>query len=325
MLVSALASALALAAPDAAQEAQTVAPPSSAVEQSQSQGVIRYPPEFFAAAQPTTALDMLLRLPGFNIDTGDSVRGFEGAAGNVLIDGRRPATKTDNLEEILRRIPASQVARIDLIRGGAPGVDMQGKSVLASVIRKDGGGFRGLVALSGRSVYDGRNTVSARVELSGGSAARTWETSFNIGKGIDDGSGEGPGVRTGPSGVVIQRSDIDQEGDTVQTTATAAFSSPLVGGTFKLNGRIFDDNFKFDEVNHIVFPTESRRPSTTTTNWKPNWAPASCATSGARPRWKSSACARTRRSTSSRISRPAPGTPTSPWTARPARQSAAPC
>lgn len=256
MFVSALASALALAAPDAAVGAQPTAPAAAAVAAPPTEGVISYPPEFFAAAQPTTALDMLQRLPGFNIDTGDSVRGFEGAAGNVLIDGRRPATKTDNLEEILRRVPASQVARIDLIRGGAPGIDMQGKTVLANVVRKNGGGFRGLVSLSGRTVYDGRNTVGGRVELSGGRGERTWETSLNIGKGIDDGAGEGPGVRTGPSGAVIQRSQIDQEGDTVQTTGTAAVSTPLAGGTFKLNGRVFDDNYKFDEVNHIVFPTD---------------------------------------------------------------------
>lgn len=261
MFVSALASVLALAAPDAAKDAQTTAPALVATAASPTEGVISYQPDFFAAAQPTTALDMLVRLPGFNIDTGDSVRGFEGAAGNVLIDGRRPATKTDNLEEILRRVPASQVARVDLIRGGAPGIDMQGKSVLANVIRKNGGGFRGLVSLSGRTTYDGRNTAGVRVELSGGRGERTWEGSFNMGKGIDDGAGEGLGLRTGPDGSVIQRSDIDQEGDTVQTTVTGAVSTPLLGGTAKLNGRVFDDSYKFDEVNRITFPT-SRVEST---------------------------------------------------------------
>lgn len=261
MFVSALASVLALAAPDAAKDAQTTAPAPVATVAPPTEGVISYQPDFFAAAQPTTAYDMLLRLPGFNIDSGDSVRGFEGAAGNVLIDSQRPATKTDNLEEILRRVPASQVVRIDLIRGGAPGIDMQGKSVLANVIRKKSGGFRGMVSLSGRTVYDGRATVGTRVELSGGDGARTWETSFNMGKGIDDGSGEGQGVRTGPSGAVIQRSDIDQEGDTIQTTLTGAVSTPLLGGKLKLNGRVFDDSYKFDEVNHITFPT-SRREST---------------------------------------------------------------
>jgi hypothetical protein len=191
---TALVTTLAAAAPGWAQGA--AATPAQAAA---TTGVISYPPAFFAAAQPTTAYDMLVRLPGFSLDTGDSVRGFEGAAGNVLVDGRRPATKTDDLEEILRRIPASQVARIDLIRGGAPGIDMQGKSVLANVVRKEGGGFRGLVSLSARTVYDGRDTLGGRLELSGGDGERSWETSVNYGKGIDDGAGEGPGLRIGPA------------------------------------------------------------------------------------------------------------------------------
>ena len=69
-----------------------------------------YPPAFFAAAQPNTAFDMVLLLPGFSLDRGDAVRGFGGAAGNVLIDGARPASKTDSLDEVLKRIPAKSVA-----------------------------------------------------------------------------------------------------------------------------------------------------------------------------------------------------------------------
>ena len=45
----------------------------------QQEGVSSYSPEFFAAQQPGTAIDMLNRLPGFTLDTGASVRGFEGA------------------------------------------------------------------------------------------------------------------------------------------------------------------------------------------------------------------------------------------------------
>src|SRR5438105_3470000 len=110
------------------------------------QGVTSYGPDFFAAYRPANAAEMIAHIPGFSLDTGDAVRGYEGAAGNVLIDGRRPATKTDSLGEVLRRIPFTQVARIDVVSGGAPGIDMQGKTVIANVIRKAGGGPRGLVA-----------------------------------------------------------------------------------------------------------------------------------------------------------------------------------
>ena len=99
-------------------------------------GVTSYPPEFFAFAHPNTALDMVDQLPGFALDTGSSVRGYEGAAGNVLIDGERPTAKSEGVDSILQRMLATHVARIDVIRGAAPGIDMQGKTVIANVITK---------------------------------------------------------------------------------------------------------------------------------------------------------------------------------------------
>src|SRR5688572_17592420 len=153
LIVNVLAQAAAAASPPAA-----VAP--------QQQGVISYPAPFFAGQQIANAAEMLARVPGFTLDTGDSVRGFEGAAGNVIVDGQRPTSKTDNLEEILRRVPVGQIERIDVVRGGAPGIDMQGKTVIANVIRKSGGGFRGLYAVANNHLWDGRNSYGMRLELS---------------------------------------------------------------------------------------------------------------------------------------------------------------
>src|SRR5206468_2674515 len=96
LLVHLLAQAAVAAAPVAA-----AAPP-------QQQGVVSYPASYFASGNTNTALDMLGRLPDFRLDTGDNVRGFEGAAGNVLINGQRPSSKTDALDAILQRIPISK-------------------------------------------------------------------------------------------------------------------------------------------------------------------------------------------------------------------------
>jgi TonB-dependent Receptor Plug Domain len=98
--------------------------PSSSVQAVQAQpasqaGVARYGADFFAPMRPATAWDMIQRLPGFAFDPGLQVRGFAGAAGNVLIDGDRPTTKQDDLQSILQRIPAARVDHIDVIRGGA--------------------------------------------------------------------------------------------------------------------------------------------------------------------------------------------------------------
>lgn len=112
-LAGAAACAL-LGGPAMAQTAPVAAPA--------QQGVLVFEPVFFADARPDTALDMIARLPGFAFESGDSgTRGLAGTAGNVLIDGRRPSTKSDNLDQILRRISAAGIARVELIRGGAPG------------------------------------------------------------------------------------------------------------------------------------------------------------------------------------------------------------
>src|ERR1700709_1877323 len=54
-----------------------------------AKGSVRSDPADFSSLAPNTAMDMVMRLPGFSFDTGAQVRGFAGAAGNVLIDGDR--------------------------------------------------------------------------------------------------------------------------------------------------------------------------------------------------------------------------------------------
>ncbi|MCG9916997.1 MAG: TonB-dependent receptor [Phenylobacterium sp.] len=213
------------------------------------QGVISYGPEFFADAHPTTALDMVQRLPGFVVEGGDNVRGFEGAAGNVLIDGRRPASKADNLEEILRRLPASQVERIDLIRGGAPGVDMQGRSMMANVIRSQASTMQGLVALANRQIYDGRNVTGFRIDGSGRSGDLSWETSLVGGQGPDDEAGEGLRTRVDRNGAPLIISDVDSEGLGTNAAWTGALERPLWSGLLRINGRLSTNGDEYDELN----------------------------------------------------------------------------
>jgi len=256
---TALASALVFAAPAAAQDAQATPPALPTLPSlppgPPREGVISYPPEFFAASQPGNAWEMLLRLPGFTLDTGDTIRGFEGGGGNALVDGQRPTSKTDPLDELLRRIPAAQVERIELIRGGAPGVDMQGKTVLANVVKKPGAGFRGLFAVANNRLYDGRMQHGVRLELSGGKDGRNWEGSARYGFGADDGGDYGPGVRVAPDGSVLVRSNIDSESDGLQKTLTGAYEQPLFGGKVRVNGRMFWEKWKEEEDRNVIFPS----------------------------------------------------------------------
>jgi hypothetical protein len=71
--------------PALAQAAEIVDPaiiPSNALPDL-ADGKRTFQPAYFNDIAPQTAADMVARIPGFNIDDGESVRGFGGAAGNV--------------------------------------------------------------------------------------------------------------------------------------------------------------------------------------------------------------------------------------------------
>ena len=137
----------------------------AAAEQTES-GTSVFPPAFFASARPNTAFDMVQRVPGFSFDPGDRVRGFGGAAGNVLVGGRRPSSKADSLSEILQRIPAASVARIELIRGAAPGIDMQGRSVVVNVVLIAGARTEATAVGALRAYGDGRIAPNGELDWS---------------------------------------------------------------------------------------------------------------------------------------------------------------
>lgn len=229
-----LALGLWLAAP-AAVAADPATPQARAAATEAVQGVIAYPASFFAAMGPETAYDMVLRVPGFAFDDGSSVRGFAGAAGNVLIDGRRPASKTDDLISILRRVPASQVARIDLIRGAQPGVDMQGKAVVANIIRKAGQGFAGVASAGQYTTADGYTDPQLRLEGTWRGDGRSLEGSIFAFKGHDNSQGSGPHTIFGPAGQVLDTSRMHNTGPSRDRKATAAYETPLLGGQFRAN------------------------------------------------------------------------------------------
>jgi len=126
-------------APDAAPDAS---PDSSIAPETDSgrsvvDGVEIFTPVFFRIYNPVTASDMVNRVPGFSIDNGEERRGFGATAGNVLINGERPSSK-DNVRDQLGRIAATNVARIEIIRGGNGAVDVRGQSQLVNVVLVEG-------------------------------------------------------------------------------------------------------------------------------------------------------------------------------------------
>ncbi len=159
MLRSASVTAVLLASAAPAQVTPPGTPPPIAAP---TQRTTVYEADFFASFAPRTALDIVRRAPGFTLDEGNNdVRGFAGAAGNVVINGVRPTSKAESLETSLARIPASSVLRVEVGPGDLFGAEYSGKSQVLNVILSAVGGTTGNVTLSARRAYTGRITPNA--------------------------------------------------------------------------------------------------------------------------------------------------------------------
>jgi hypothetical protein len=224
-----------------------------------NRGVTSYGADFFAAARPATAYDMILRLPGFSFDGGAQVRGFADGAGNVLIDGERPTSKQDDLEQALKRIPATQVDHIDIVRGGAPGIDMQGRTLVANVVRKTGSGAAvGAVTLQDKVLTEGSGALPAiRVEWSKRFDDHSLEIGLFSGRFVDDGLGSGPHTLSDGNGNLLDAYHLSAKGRDQQSNLTVAYQGPLAGGKFKINGLVSLETYLDHEFDSAYFPGPS--------------------------------------------------------------------
>ena len=221
--------------------------------------VTSYPAAFFAGVQPTSAFDMLALLPGYDFSESDAeVRGFAGATGNVLIDGSRPAGKQESLESILKRIPAGAVERIEVIRAGAPGIDMQGQTVLANIVRRQEAQTRG--ALEASSAFYERGFDAPRI--SGEMSRRTLRTGVELSaaayRTVDDEHGFGSRRRVAADGTMLRDALYAQdEGERVREAA-GAYERALAGGQLRLSASLRSEKFGADIAEDPTFPLASR-------------------------------------------------------------------
>jgi hypothetical protein len=197
-------------------------------------GRVVYAPEFFAQYAPQTALDMVRRVPGFSIDSGSDRRGFSGTAGNVLIDGARPSSKSEDIESILDRVPVSQVARLELIRAASTG-EAAGQSVLVNVVRN------ATAATGGAGTYEvelERTTVN-RIDLRGGGSysGRLGAAEYTLGANRYAEQRPVRGYRyiRGPTNALTSSRNDYSPRTFRESTANASMKAPLLGGTLNLN------------------------------------------------------------------------------------------
>lgn len=212
-----------------------------------------YEAAFFAQFAPSNALQIIERVPGFQLDEGDTeVRGFAQAAGNVVINGQRPSSKTDTLDVVLSRIPASRVVRVEVGPGELYGSDYSGRPQVVNLILSDAGGLAGTAMASARRGYDGDLYPEANLSALIRRGASTFNASIEFDS--DAVSEEGTDTITArPSGDLIEvRRKINE---TKEPNLNLSTSWAYDGGTNRtahLNGRYFVDWFKLTQANAVT-------------------------------------------------------------------------
>lgn len=225
------------AAPSMALAVEASAPAARQTAVASDQAVLIFTPDFFTEARPNTALDMVNRVPGFSVNDGDGARGFEGAVGNVLVNGSRPASKNDTGSNVLSRTVASQVERIELIRGGAPGIEMQGYSVVANVILKNTVSREHILTANAHLFEGGQDLYGGSYQFTERRGERTWGVTLSDGISMSDSNGAGPMRRVGPNGELLRAEDYYNDGYGGGNSIRGNYAGPLMGGKIDLTAR----------------------------------------------------------------------------------------
>ena len=224
-----------------------------------------YDSAFFEVYAPRTALDIVQRLPGFTLDlganngiNGTDVRGFAGVAGNVVVNGQRPSTKSETLDAYLSRIPASRVKRVEVGPGDLYGADYSSKTQVANLILVEGGGggLTGNATFTAERHYTGVVTPTASGSVSLNRGPSTFNIAGDTSRGDFTEEG-GDVVYDLPSGDIIERRRKVNDTRDYSPFISASWSldkGPTNSAHF--NARYHYDHFILHQTNHVI-PTDA--------------------------------------------------------------------
>jgi hypothetical protein len=214
---------------------------------------LAYDTAFFAQFNPQTALDMVRQTPGFTLDGGDDRRGFSGAVGNVLIDGHRPSAKSQSIEDILGRIPVSQVVRVEVLRGAEVAGDASGQSMLVNVVRTPSAGSGRWQASA--EIYGDRASPRGSASYSG----RNGQVEFGVGGSFFTQYRTQPGWRrlTNASGALTERVDTPSPREFEEYALNGNFVSPFLGGRLSVTGEARQWAFQADNGFFFFDPSDA--------------------------------------------------------------------
>jgi outer membrane receptor protein involved in Fe transport len=214
---------------------------------------IAYDAAHYAQFAPRTALDMIRQTPGFSLQEGLDRRGFSGSLGNVLVDGKRPIAKSQTLSDILQRIPAAQVLRIELLRGGEAASEGLGFVVVANVVRTPSAGG-GVWSLG--TEYAGRAPVpNGWASWSG----RVGSTDYSLGTNGYSLLRNLPGERiiTSAEGELIETRIERSPRSFYEIAVNGEAGRPMFGGSVRLTGQAYYSRYH-DEGAIVSFGPQSQ-------------------------------------------------------------------
>lgn len=227
---------------------------SARAQEADAAGRTVYQAAYFQPFSPSNALEVVRRVPGFSLDTGSQeIRGFGQAAGNVVINGARPSSKSDSLDAILARIPAARVLRVEVGPGDLFGAEFSGRPQVLNLVLNSAGGLAvtldGTVRVNHEGVITPEGTVSALI--------RRGASTFNASVGYNNRHVDEEGTDTIvalPSGNLLEfrrkRNDFDDR------NAFVSGSWALDNGANRqahLNFRVSQADFDLIQYND-VFP-----------------------------------------------------------------------
>lgn len=150
-------------------------------EERKTDSTVVYDAQFFAPYNPVTANDVLDRIPGLSLDDaggGGGSRGL-GTGGNLLINGQRVAGKENSSRDLLDRISASEVERVEIIRDTSGNLNVRGASQVINIVLSDSAArYSTQVELIARLNHD--DTFEAGASLSHSRQIGKLQALFNL-------------------------------------------------------------------------------------------------------------------------------------------------
>jgi hypothetical protein len=199
---------------------------------------------------PTT---LCFARPGFVLDSGDDLRGFGATGGNVLVDGARPTSKSGGIEDALRRIPASQVLRVEILRG-SQSAEAQGQVLVLNIVRAPGasGG-----AWEVEFERNGDGLLYPRASLSRTQSFAGWDLSLRANAFWEQFPFQTRRITRDGAGDFTATWRDDRPTTLVESFVSGEARRAVAGGVLNLTGRFGWQRFYYDQDSVIFFPANS--------------------------------------------------------------------